>query len=111
MVLTPKFEATQNQIAIKTLCCQQLACYLGCLYNLQKLGGVCMDYVLAIVFLIYVVFAWSCLNYLQSRMGLTFFTNFQGFMQIVLLKFFASALLGWLIIPIALIHKAVTKNR
>lgn len=68
-----------------------------------------MDTLMTIVYLIYLVWAWSSINYLQNRMGLAFFANLRGFMQIVITKFFIANLLGWLIIPIVLIHKVFTR--
>ncbi|CQR72201.1 hypothetical protein SOV_10410 [Sporomusa ovata DSM 2662] len=62
-----------------------------------------------ILFLIYLVLAWNSVNYLQNRMGLAFFMNLRGFAYLLLYKLFASVLLGWLIIPIALIHKAMKR--
>ncbi|WP_196599618.1 hypothetical protein [Pectinatus frisingensis] len=61
----------------------------------------------AIIFLIYVVIAWNSISYLQNRMGLTFFMNLRGFAQLLFYKVLAAILLGWLIIPIAWIHKAI----
>ncbi len=65
------------------------------------------DGVETIIFLIYVVIAWNSINYLQNRMGLTFFMNLRGFAHLVFYKVLAAILLGWLIIPIAWIHKAI----
>ncbi len=68
-----------------------------------------MDNFLAILFLIYVFISWRCINYLQNMVGLTFFMNMRGFMQMALMKFIAASLLGWLLIPIVLIHKALNR--
>lgn len=68
-----------------------------------------MDTLKTIIYLVYVVWAWSSINYLQNRMGLAFFANFNGFIQIVIIKFFIANLFGWLIIPIVLIHKMLTR--
>ncbi len=65
------------------------------------------DVVETIIFLIYVAIAWNSINYLQNRMGLTFFMNLRGFAQLLFYKVLAAILLGWLIIPIAWIHKAI----
>jgi|GEM_PF-2266019 len=67
------------------------------------------DTVMAVLVLIYWVIAWSSLNYLQNQLGLTFFTTIEGFMKILFLKGFISLFFGWLIIPIALIHKVLKK--
>jgi len=65
--------------------------------------------VATILFFIYFAIAWNSINYLQNRIGLTFFMNLRGFAQLLFYKVFAAILLGWLIIPIALIHKAMQR--
>jgi hypothetical protein len=67
------------------------------------------DNLLAILVLIYFVIAWRSLNYLINAMGLTFFTSFNGFIQLLVFKFILAGAFGIIIIPIALIHKAVTR--
>lgn len=62
-----------------------------------------------ILFVIYLIIAWNSINYLQNRIGLTFFMNLRGFAQLLFYKLFAAILLGWLIIPIALIHRAIKR--
>ncbi len=66
-----------------------------------------MQAVTSILFGIYWVVAWRSLNDMQNMMGLTFFTTFEGYMRILFMKGSISALLGWLVIPIVLIHKLV----
>lgn len=63
-----------------------------------------------ILVLIYIVIAWRSINYLQYKMGLSFWATTNGYMQILVIKFFLALGLGWLIIPIVFIHKLVTGN-
>ena len=70
-----------------------------------------MDIFISILFLIYLVISWRSLNYLQNMMGLTFFMNLNGFMQMVVLRFIAACLLGWLFIPIVFIQKLLARQR
>lgn len=70
-----------------------------------------MDIFISILFLIYLLISWRSLNYLQNMMGLTFFMNLNGFMQMVVLKFIAACLLGWLFIPIVFIQKLLARQR
>ncbi|MBB5335624.1 hypothetical protein [Pectinatus brassicae] len=62
-----------------------------------------------IAFLIYFAVAWNAINYLQNRIGLTFFMNLRGFAQLMLYKVFAAVLFGWIIIPITLVHRLIKR--
>ena len=68
-----------------------------------------METLKMIVYLVYLVWAWSSLNYLQNAIGLTLFTTIRGFAQVVITKFILATLFGFLIIPIALIHKLLKR--
>lgn len=66
-----------------------------------------MEIIITIIFLIYVGIAWDSINYLQNRSGLAFFMNLRGLANFIFYKLFLAVLLGWLIIPIVFIHKAM----
>ena len=69
------------------------------------------DTILAPIGLIYIVLSWIALNYFIDRLGIVFFGNLNGFMQLIFLKFIFSMMLGCILIPLMFIHKALTKPR
>lgn len=69
-----------------------------------------MDILMSILYIVYIVLAWMGINYLQGKLGWTFFMNMRGFFMLMIWKFLLASLFGWIIIPVALLLVSLEKR-